>query len=94
MVFAPIAPPVPLAVRGPFAALTIDAQRRRVFAAGARSVAVLDADSGKLLATVRLGGARSIAIEHGGDLVLSCNRADMVQFSIVLPIYSRETERH
>jgi hypothetical protein len=55
-----------VAIRGPFAALTIDAQRRRVFAAGARSVAVLDADTGKLLATVRLGGARSIAIEPLG----------------------------
>jgi DNA-binding beta-propeller fold protein YncE len=66
MVFAPIAAPVPLSIRGPFAALTIDAQRRRIFAAGSRSVAVLDADTGKLLATVRLGGARSIAIEPLG----------------------------
>jgi len=66
MVFAPIAGPVPLSIRGPFAALTIDAQRRRVFAAGTRSVAVLDADTGKLLATVRLAGARSIAIEPLG----------------------------
>jgi DNA-binding beta-propeller fold protein YncE len=65
-VFAPLAAPIPLALRGPFAALTIDAQRRRVIAAGARSVAVLDADSGKLLATVRIGGARSLALEPLG----------------------------
>jgi DNA-binding beta-propeller fold protein YncE len=69
MVFAPTASPVPLAIRGPFAALTIDVQRRRVFAAGARSVAIIDADTGKLLATVRLGGARSIAIEPLGGHV-------------------------
>ncbi len=49
--------------------MTVDAQRRRVFAAGARSVVVLDADSGKVLATVRIGGARSIALEPlGGHL--------------------------
>ena len=64
--FGPIGAPVPLAIRGPFAALTIDAQRRRVFAGGARSVAVLDADTGKLLATVRIAGARSIALEPLG----------------------------
>ena len=44
MPFFPIGLPQPLAIRGPFAALTIDAQRRRIVAAGARSVAVLDAD--------------------------------------------------
>jgi DNA-binding beta-propeller fold protein YncE len=69
MLFFPVAVPQPLAIRGPFAALTIDAQRRRVFAAGARSVVMLDADTGKLLATVRLGGARSVALEPlGGHL--------------------------
>ncbi len=71
MVFAPVTAPQPLAQRGPFAALTIDAARRRVFAAGARSVAVLDADSGKLLATVRLGGVRSLALEPLGGHVFA-----------------------
>lgn len=67
--FAPLAVPEPVAVRGPFAALTIDAPRRRIFAAGAASIAVLDADTGKLLATIRLGAARSIALEPlGGHL--------------------------
>ena len=66
MVFAPVSAPQPLAQRGPFAALMIDSARRRIFAAGARSVAVLDADTGKLLATVRIGGARSLALEPLG----------------------------
>jgi DNA-binding beta-propeller fold protein YncE len=66
VIFAPVAAPAPLPLRGPFAALTIDAQRRRVIAAGALSVAVLDADTGKLLATVRIGGARSLAVEPLG----------------------------
>jgi DNA-binding beta-propeller fold protein YncE len=64
--FFPVAAPEPLAIRGPFAALTIDADRRRVFAAGARSIIMLDADTGKLLATVRLGGGRSLALEPLG----------------------------
>ncbi|HEV8021992.1 MAG TPA: hypothetical protein VGP41_12045 [Candidatus Lustribacter sp.] len=67
--FAPLAAAEPVAVRGPFAALTIDAARRRIFAAGATSVAVLDADSGKLLATIRLGAARSMALEPLGGHV-------------------------
>jgi hypothetical protein len=66
MPFFPIGLPQPLAIRGPITALTIDTQRRRIVAAGARSVAVLDAGTGKLLATVRIGGARSLAIEPLG----------------------------
>src|ERR1700679_3120121 len=66
MVFAPVAAAQPLAQRGPFAALIVDSARRRIFAAGTRSVAVLDADTGKLLATVRIDGARSLALEPLG----------------------------
>jgi DNA-binding beta-propeller fold protein YncE len=69
MPFVPAAPPTPLAVAGPFTALTIDAPRRRVFVAGARSLAVVDADTGKLLATVRIGGALSLAVEPLGGHV-------------------------
>ncbi len=69
MPLVPIDAPQPLEIRGPFSALTIDAGRRRVFAAGARSVVVLDADTGKRLATIRIGGVRSFAIEPlGGHL--------------------------
>ena len=69
MPFVPAAPPVALRVTGPVAAVTIDAARRRVFAAGARSLAVIDADSGTLLATIRIGGARSVALEPLGGHV-------------------------
>jgi hypothetical protein len=72
--FFPIGLPQPLAIRGPFAALTIDAQRRRILAAGARSLAVLDADTGKLLATIRIGGASSIALEPLGGHVFVATR--------------------
>jgi signal transduction histidine kinase len=36
--------------------------------------------------------ARNIARGHGGDLVLSRNRADLVQFAITLPAYTGEAE--
>jgi hypothetical protein len=66
--------PVPLAIRGPIAALSVDAQRRRIFAAGARSIVMIDADSGKVLATVRIGGTRSLAVEPlGGHLFVGTN---------------------
>jgi DNA-binding beta-propeller fold protein YncE len=74
MPFVALGAPEPLAIRGPFAALTIDAQRRRVFAAGARSIVMLDADTGKLLATVRLGGASSIAVEPLGGHLFAATR--------------------
>jgi signal transduction histidine kinase len=34
--------------------------------------------------------AHSIVRAHGGELVLSRNEPDLVQFSIVLPFYTRE----
>lgn len=37
--------------------------------------------------------ARSIVLGHGGDLVLSRNQPDMVQFSIILPVYTQEVGR-
>ncbi len=74
MPFVAVAPPAPLRLAGPIAAVTIDAQRRRVFAAGARSVAVIDADTGKLLSVIRIGGARSLALEPLGGHVFAGTR--------------------
>jgi signal transduction histidine kinase len=36
--------------------------------------------------------AHSIVLGHGGELVLSRNDPEVVQFSIVLPIYPRQAE--
>ena len=69
--FVPFAVPQPLTIRGPFTAIAVDAQRRRVFAAGATAVAVLDADSGKLLATVRIDSPLSLAVEPLGGHVFA-----------------------
>jgi two-component system sensor histidine kinase AtoS len=37
--------------------------------------------------------ARNIVIGHGGELVLSRNEPGIVQFSVILPVYTREAER-
>ena len=71
MPFVPVAPPAPLRLAGPVTAVTVDAQRRRVFVAGARSVAMLDADTGKLIATIRIGGTRAVATEPLGGHVFA-----------------------
>jgi DNA-binding beta-propeller fold protein YncE len=73
MPFVTAAPPQPLALTGPVAALAVDAPRRRVFAAGADAVAVIDAGSGKLLATIRLGGVRALALEPLGGHVFAAD---------------------
>ena len=71
MPFVPAAPPQPLAVAGPFAALTVDAPRRRAFTAGPNVVAMLDAATGKRLATIRIGDVRSLAVEPLGGHVFA-----------------------
>jgi hypothetical protein len=74
MPFAPAAPPQPLAVDGPIAALAVDAPRRRAFAAGPNAVVVIDADTGKRLATIRIEGTRSLAVEPlGGHIFVATN---------------------
>jgi signal transduction histidine kinase len=37
--------------------------------------------------------ARNIVIGHGGELVLSRNEPGIVQFSVILPVYTQEAER-
>ena len=71
MPFVPVAPPAPLRLTGPITAVVVDAQRRRVFASGALAVAMLDADTGKLIATIRIGVTRALAIEPLGGHVFA-----------------------
>jgi hypothetical protein len=62
---------VALPITGPIAAVTVDAPRRRVFALGARSVAVIDADTGRLMATIHIPGTRCIALEPLGGHIFA-----------------------
>lgn len=68
--YAPV-PPVPLDMRGPVSALVVDAPRRRIFAAGAQSVAVIDAGTGKVRALLHVPGVRSLAVEPLGGHVFA-----------------------
>lgn len=71
MAVVPAAPPQPLAVQGPFASLVVDSERRRMFAAGANAVAIVDAATGKQLALIRIGGVRCLALEPLGGHVFA-----------------------
>jgi hypothetical protein len=61
----PATPPQPVPVFGGFDYVTIDAQRRRVYAAhgGSKALLVVDADSGKVIGQVRVGPMAGSAVE-------------------------------
>ncbi|BDE07453.1 hypothetical protein WPS_27290 [Vulcanimicrobium alpinum] len=61
----PAAPPQPVPVYSGFDYVTVDAARRRVYAAhtGARALLVVDADSGAVLGQVRTGASHGIAVD-------------------------------
>jgi DNA-binding beta-propeller fold protein YncE len=69
--FVLAAKPHVLPLVAPFAAIAIDAPRHRLFAADTKSVAVLDAVTGRVIATIRIGGVRSIAVEPLGGHVFA-----------------------
>jgi DNA-binding beta-propeller fold protein YncE len=64
-VLTPAAPPQPVPVYSGFDYVTVDAQRRRVYAAhgGSQRLLIVDADSGKILGQVRVGPARGVAFD-------------------------------
>lgn len=61
----PAAPPQAVPVFSGFDYVTVDAQRRRVYAAhsGARALLIVDADSGKVVGQVRVGQVRGVAFD-------------------------------
>lgn len=61
----PVAPPQPVPIFSGFDYVTVDAQRRRVYAAhgGARTLLIVDADSGAIVANVRVGSAHGVAFD-------------------------------
>jgi DNA-binding beta-propeller fold protein YncE len=60
-----VAPPQPVPVYSGFDYVTVDAQRRRVYAAhtGSRALLIVDADSGKVLGQVRVGPLHGVAVD-------------------------------
>lgn len=61
----PAAPPQAVPVYSGFDYVTVDAQRRRVYAAhsGSRALLVVDADSGSVVGQVRVGAVHGVAVD-------------------------------
>jgi WD40 repeat protein len=87
----PAAPPLPVPVYSGFDYVTVDAVRRRVYAAhgGSNRLLVVDADTGKIVGQVRVGPVRGVAFDPvgghvftgGGDNVVS--EVDPVTLKVV-----------
>lgn len=68
-------PPQAVPVFGGFDYVTVDAPRRRVYAAhgGSRALAIVDADSGKVIGQVRVGPMRGVAVDPQSGHVFTGN---------------------
>ncbi|MBV8726848.1 MAG: hypothetical protein JO233_03610 [Candidatus Eremiobacteraeota bacterium] len=75
MPIVPVDPPQRVPVIGGFDYVTVDAARRRVYAAhgGSRSLLVVDADSGKILGQVRVGPMAGVAVDPASGHVFTGN---------------------
>lgn len=65
MPLMPVAPPQPVAIYSGFDYVTVDAERRRVYAAhsGSQALLVVNADSGLVLGQVRVGPLHGVAVD-------------------------------
>lgn len=71
----PSLPPQPVPVFSGFDYVTVDAQRRRIYAAhgGSRALLIVDADSGKVLGQVRVGPMAGVAVDAATGHVFTGN---------------------
>jgi hypothetical protein len=74
-VLTPALPPQPVPVFSGFDYVTIDAQRRRVYAAhgGSKALLIVDADSGKVIGQVRVGPMAGSAVDPVNGHVFTGN---------------------
>jgi glutamine cyclotransferase len=75
MTLVPVAPPVPVPLTGGFDYVTVDAAHRRVYAAhtGASTLLIVDADSGAVLAQIKVGPMHGVAYNAAGTRVYTGN---------------------
>ena len=75
MPIVPVDPPQRVPVIGGFDYVTVDAARRRVYAAhgGSRALLVVDADNGKILGQVRVGPMAGVAVDPASGHVFTGN---------------------
>lgn len=73
----PALPPQAVPVYGAFDYVTVDAQRRRVYAAhgGSKTLLVVDADSGKVLKQIKVGPMAGVAFDPANGHVFTGNGA-------------------
>lgn len=78
MPIVPIAPPQSVPVFSGFDYVTVDAQRRRVYAAhtGSRSLLIVDADAGTVIGQVRVGPMHGVAVDPASGHVFTGNGDD------------------
>ena len=71
-------PPQPVPVFCGFDYVTVDAQRRRVYAAhgGSKALLIVDADSGKVIGQVRVGPMAGVAVDPASGHVFTGNGDD------------------
>ncbi|MBV9440227.1 MAG: YncE family protein [Candidatus Eremiobacteraeota bacterium] len=74
----PALPPQTVPVYSGFDYVTVDAQRRRVYAAhsGARALLIVDADSGNVVGQVRVGPLHGVAVDPASGHVYTGNGDD------------------
>jgi DNA-binding beta-propeller fold protein YncE len=74
-VLIPAVPPQAVPVFGGFDYVTVDAQRRRVYAAhgGSKALLIVDADSGKVIGQVRVGPMAGVAVDPSSGHVFTGN---------------------
>jgi DNA-binding beta-propeller fold protein YncE len=65
MPIVPVAPPQPVPIFSGFDYVTVDAERRRVYAAhaGSQALLIVNADNGQVLGQVRVGPLRGVAVD-------------------------------
>ena len=75
MPFVPVGPPVAVPMLSGFDYVTVDSARRRVYAAhtGSQALLVVDADSGAVVAQVRVGPLHGVAVDSDTGHVYTGN---------------------
>ncbi len=78
MPFLPVTPPQAVPIYSGFDYVTVDAQRRRVYAAHTASAAltIVDADTGKVIGQVRVGAIHGVAVDSANGHVFTGNGKD------------------
>ncbi len=78
MPIVPISSPESVPIFSGFDYVTVDAERRRVYAAhtASRALTIVDADSGKVLGQVRVGPVHGIAVDPASGHVFTGNGTD------------------